>query len=121
VKSTSGISRNDAALGSTARLLLLAFFIALLLQFRCSSSADDPYCVPIQVDADHEQNPSGGRRPDCYDSWFAMLPIGEEEYEWVIENRRTFLERDAVLSSVRGRLKRGSQATLDTIISITLS
>jgi len=55
VKSISGISRSDAALGSLTRFFrLLVFFIALSFGFRCPSGCNNPEHVLSTLDADHE-------------------------------------------------------------------
>src|SRR5687767_10973428 len=53
-KSISGISRNDARLGSCADPLVFAFFIAPPLLSRCPARTDDAHAVVLDLAA-HDQ------------------------------------------------------------------
>jgi hypothetical protein len=80
-KSTSGISRSDAALGPTTLFFLLGFFIAPSFGPGRSSRADYSNHVVVTFDAHHEENPCAFRCPDRNDSWFAVLPVRKEQSE----------------------------------------
>jgi hypothetical protein len=105
-KSISGISCSEAALGSAVRLRLFAFFISLPFRLRGSSRAYDPHDIVLELDADDEENPRAPRRTDRDDSWFAVLPVCDEQNERVIEHRLGVLEGDTVLPTIARGLAR---------------
>src|SRR5437588_11550408 len=100
VKSNSGISRSDAADGST---ILRAFFIASPLVPGSQTSADEPHCVLTDLDVHDKQQAAALRLPE-QNQPFRVCFILRNAREWVIEHGLCLGERHSMLAGVCGGL-----------------
>jgi hypothetical protein len=104
-KSNSGISRNDAALGRSVTRFLLVFFIIPPFASGRFTRSYDSQVVVLDLNADDEQQALLRGYADRDVAPLAVLQVGREDNERIVEYRDCLFKRDPVLRAIARRLR----------------